>query len=352
MNRLKSARVLTACVVTLILCACAATPRPSPSPDKTKTQPPMEQETEPASPDRAPDMSQPDPSSPPEPAPEPEPEQESSPQSQPQPEAAVAEAPTEIAPGSTAHTTADAEESRASDGEQAEVPAETPDAPQASGPAEPADSEPARPDLNRQITGRIEVLRNGREQRFSATYLEQTVVAWRPADSSGAAPMEEQQIVTRRNRFYPQTMVVTSGTRVRSPNLDEVQHNVFSITPGHRFDVGVYGPDEGAATVFEGVGTVDIYCNIHPNMAAFLLVLDTAHFTTPDAEGRYRLDNLPPGPGEVLVWNYRADERIVRRELADSNRLGEELELTINITRPSVPQHTTKEGRPYHLPDD
>lgn len=219
-------------------------------------------------------------------------------------------------------------------------------------PAEAAASEASRPAMNRQITGRVDILRNGREQRFSATYLEQTIVAWRPADSTGAAPMEEQQIVTRSKRFYPQTMVVTSGTRVRFPNLDDIQHNVFSITPGHRFDVGVYGPDEGAATVFEGVGTVDVYCDIHPNMAAFLLVLDTAHFTRPDQEGRFRLENLPPGPGELLVWNYRAEGRIKRRELADSNRLGEELEMTVNITRPSVPQHTTKEGRPYHLPED
>lgn len=204
--------------------------------------------------------------------------------------------------------------------------------------------------INRRITGQIELLRNGREQRFPATYLEQTVVAWRPEAVNEVAAMEERQIVTRSSRFYPQVLTVTSGTKVRFPNLDEIRHNVFSITPGHRFDVGVYGPDKGVATIFEGVGTVDIFCNIHPNMAAFLLVLDTAHFTTPDEDGRFELQSLPPGPGELLVWNYRSEQRITRRSLADSNRLGEEIEVTIDITRPSVPQHTTKEGRPYYRP--
>lgn len=225
-------------------------------------------------------------------------------------------------------------------------------------PAEPelpseAEPEPATPSqaLNRRIAGNIEVLRNGRELGFTATYLEQTIVAWRPENTEPAAPMEPQQIVTRSSRFFPQTMVVTSGTRVRFPNLDDIRHNVFSLTPSHRFDVGVYGPDEGAATVFDGVGTVEIFCNIHPNMAAFMLVLDTTHFTSPDQEGRFELEGLPPGPGELLVWNYRAEERIVRRRLADSNRLGDEISMTIDITRPSVPQHTTKEGRPYHLPE-
>jgi plastocyanin len=228
------------------------------------------------------------------------------------------------------------------------------DRPERSTAASPETESGAQPAqaLNRQIAGDIEVLRNGRELSFKATYLEQTIVAWRPDNADPAEPMEPQQIVTRSSRFFPQTMVVTSGTRVRFPNLDDIRHNVFSLTPGHRFDVGVYGPDEGADTVFDGVGTVEIYCNIHPNMAAFLLVLDSTHFTRPDQNGRFRLENLPPGPGELLVWNYRAEERMVRRALADSNRLGDDVSMTIDITRPSVPQHTTKEGRPYHLPTD
>lgn len=200
----------------------------------------------------------------------------------------------------------------------------------------------------RNLEGRVEVLRNGREQRFASTYLNQTIVSWRPADQSEFSPMEEQRMVTRRKRFYPQTMAVTSGTVVRFPNLDEIRHNVFSLTPGHKFDVGMYGPDEGATRRFDGTGMVEIFCNLHPNMAAFLLVLDTPHFVTPDEDGHFVLKGLPPGPGELLVWNYRADNRVTSREMSDSSLFGELVEVTIDITRPTVPQHTTKEGSPYH----
>lgn len=199
----------------------------------------------------------------------------------------------------------------------------------------------------RNLEGQIEVLRNGREQRFASTHLNQTVVAWRPAGLPEVSPMEEQQIVTRRSRFYPQTIAVTSGTLIRFPNLDDIRHNVFSLTPDHKFDVGMYGPDEGATRRFTGTGMVEIYCNIHPNMAAFLLVLDTPHFITPDDDGYFILEGLPPGPGELLVWNYRADEWITKIEMPDSSLYGELAEVTIDITRPSVPQHLTKDGQPY-----
>lgn len=349
MKRVNLARAGATVAMALLACACATTPRPEPEPERADAEPGMEQEMEPVALAESAEAQEPE-STPPEADPEPVPEPEPELAAESQPEAPARQVPAE--PEATAEQPSKFEEPKAPVNEQTAEPADTPDEPKMTEPAGTTASEASRSTMNRQITGRVEILRNGREQRFSATYLEQTVVAWRPADSSEAAPMEERQIVTRRKRFYPQTMVVTSGTRVRFPNLDDIQHNVFSITPGHRFDVGVYGPDDGAATVFEGVGTVDVYCDIHPNMAAFLLVLDTPHFTTPDEEGQFRLENLPPGPGELLVWNYRAEQRITRRELADSNRLGETLDLTVNITRPSVPQHTTKTGRPYNAPGD
>lgn len=211
-------------------------------------------------------------------------------------------------------------------------------------PATPAPAATAPPTGN--LTGTISILQNGREQPFGSLHLNQTVIAWQPTSAASASAMPQQQIVTRRSRFFPQTMVVTRGTEVRFPNMDSIQHNVFSLTPGHQFDVGLYGEGEGRSHVFNGTGMVEMYCNVHPNMAAFMLVLDTPHFITPDENGDFMLRDLPVGPGELLIWNYRAEEVFQRVpiRLTTSN---DPLALSVNITRPAVPQHTNKHGEPF-----
>ena len=196
------------------------------------------------------------------------------------------------------------------------------------------------------VAGSIEVLRNGRPLPFAATFLGQTVVAWRPAEGIETPPLPEQTIVTRRSRFFPQTMAITSGTSVRFPNMDSIEHNVFSLTPGHRFDVGLYGQGEGRTHRFDGTGTVELFCNVHPNMAAFLLVLDTPFFASPDDEGNFKLDGLPTSPGELLVWNYRAEQPL-QRIMLNAGEATASVAVVVDITRPTVPQHTNKHGESY-----
>lgn len=196
------------------------------------------------------------------------------------------------------------------------------------------------------LSGRVAMTRDGRQLPFASLHLNQTVIAWRPAGQGNPAPMEEQQIVTRRSRFFPQTMVVTSGTEIRFPNMDSIRHNVFSLTPGHQFDVGLYDQGPGRSQRFTATGMVELYCNIHPNMAAFVLVLDTPHFVSPDENGAFTLRGLPTGPGELLVWNYRA-ENIFQRFPMRLTAVSEPLELQVDITRPAVPQHTNKHGEAY-----
>lgn len=207
--------------------------------------------------------------------------------------------------------------------------------------AEPPPPEPdhqtAPEQPTRALAGRVRILENGREQPFASMHLNQTVVAWMPDQPVTAGAMPERQIVTRQRRFFPQTLVVTSGTPVRFPNMDPIDHNVFSLTPGHRFDVGRYGESEGRTHVFEGSGMVEILCNLHPNMTAFLLVLETPYFASPDEDGRFRLEGLPNGPGELLVWNHRASEQ-VQRLVLDSAANPDHIQIDVDITRATTRQ--------------
>ncbi len=194
------------------------------------------------------------------------------------------------------------------------------------------DDPPAKPSsTGGRLAGRVRILRDGREQALASTHLSRTVAAWLPDQEIDFEPMKERQIVTRQRLFFPGHLVVTSGTSIRFPNMDPIDHNVFSLTPGHRFDVGRYGEGEGRTHVFEGSGTVEILCNLHSDMKAHLLVLASPFFTTPDGDGRFVLDNLPHGSGDLLVWNHSAAKPVQRLRL-DTSGIGEDLVLEVNIS--------------------
>lgn len=167
------------------------------------------------------------------------------------------------------------------------------------------------------------------------------------AGTAPPAPIAAE-IVMRDRRFAPRAIAVPVGSTVRFGNADPIRHNVFSVSPGNRFDLGLYGKGPGLAQRFDRPGLTRIFCNVHRTMSAFVLVLDTPFHTTPDATGRFTLEGLPEGPGTLHAWHPRSDawSRAVRVPSADTIRV------TLEATLPVVPPHLDKHGRPYREPAD
>src|SRR4029078_13124757 len=70
-------------------------------------------------------------------------------------------------------------------------------------------------------------------------------------------------------KFVPQWAVVQRGTSIAFPNMDNIYHNVFSLSSGNQFDLGLYNSGGDPKThTFNEPGSVDVYCNIHPPIAA------------------------------------------------------------------------------------
>ena len=107
----------------------------------------------------------------------------------------------------------------------------------------------------------------------------------------------------RGERFVPHVLAITTGTIVEFPNSDRIYHNVFSLSKTRQFDLGRYAAGHSKPVRFDRAGVVRVFCDIHSHMNAFILVFSHPFFSLTDNEGRYRIDNVPPGTYNVIAWN-------------------------------------------------
>ncbi len=123
------------------------------------------------------------------------------------------------------------------------------------------------------------------------------------APASGDAPQIKQVGET----FVPHVLPIVQGTTVDFPNQDPIFHNVFSLSGTKSFDLGRYPKGDSRSVTFEQTGIVPVFCHLHSNMSAIVLVLDNSFFSTPNAEGRYRIEGIPAGTYTVVGWHERSE---------------------------------------------
>lgn len=138
------------------------------------------------------------------------------------------------------------------------------------------------------------------------------VVVWlKPLDRAAAdvSVAEEShkrsQLVQKNKSFQPHLLVVQVGSAVDFPNRDPFFHNVFSLFDGKRFDLGLYEAGATNSVRFDRVGVSFLFCNIHPEMSAVVVAVDTPYFGVSDRDGNITIGNLPDGKYEMHVWYER-----------------------------------------------
>lgn len=126
----------------------------------------------------------------------------------------------------------------------------------------------------------------------AVVYLDKVPGTFQP----GHAEMDQKNKV-----FIPYVLPVVQGTTVEFRNSDNLQHNVFGVG-ADEFNLGSYGLGATKGYTFKGLGEVDILCNIHTEMAGYILVLQNPYFALPDASGKFRIRNVPPGQYVLKAW--------------------------------------------------
>lgn len=106
-------------------------------------------------------------------------------------------------------------------------------------------------------------------------------------------------------QFNPRVRAVTRGSRVMFPNTDSFSHNVFSKAPGGAFDTGVYGRGQSREQGFASAGVFPLYCNVHPRMTGYVVVLDTPWFAQAGDDGRWTIAGVPAGSYTLHAWHRR-----------------------------------------------
>ena len=149
----------------------------------------------------------------------------------------------------------------------------------------------------------------------------------------GPPPPMRARIAQRDEQFAPQVTAVTVGSTVDFPNDDPFFHNVFSLSRAATFDLGRYPSGTSRAHTMRRPGIVKVFCHLHSQMTALVMVLDHPWFTIPNEDGTFTLPSAPTGELTVVAWHDRIGERRERVRLAPGGRVS--VAFTLPVLEPS-----------------
>jgi len=209
------------------------------------------------------------------------------------------------------------------------------------------------------VTGSVSVVRGagastGKPDNADAVvWLTPVTAPTRNRLQNGASAGLRFKIVQHHKRFDPVVLVVPAGSVVDFPNLDPFFHNVFSMFDGKRFDLGLYEKATSHSVTFDRPGICYVFCNIHPEMSAVVVVTGSPYYAVSDRAGKFSISNVPTGRYLVTVWHERAkldvtsglhSEVTITQENAslDAIRLIDSGQI--------LPPHKNKYGRDYDTP--
>jgi plastocyanin len=192
------------------------------------------------------------------------------------------------------------------------------------------------------VAGKISVLDKGNKQASDIG----AAIIWLEGPSAPVAAPKAVQVLTEEKEFRPRVSVLPVGSTVTFPNNDPFNHNVFSLAPEAPFDLGLYARGQQANSAkFLKTGLIKVYCNIHPQMGAFILVRDNPYYTQPGTDGSFQITGVKPGTYTLHAWHERAAE--VTKPVTVGPAGVTDAALELDARGYAFKPHLNKLGQPY-----
>jgi plastocyanin len=204
---------------------------------------------------------------------------------------------------------------------------------------------------NVNLSGRVTFVSSNKEVQNRDA---EKVVLWLtpiPGAAPAATPpvVQHPRLVQKDKSFEPHVLIVPVGSVVEFPNRDPFFHNVFSLFEGKRFDLGLYEAGSTRQVRFDKPGISYIFCNIHAQMSAVVIALETSYYTTSNERGEVVIRDVPPGRYTLHLWYEAAspeDLKALSREITVSGELSTLGVLRLNGVK-LARAHKNKYGREY-----
>ncbi|MBI1925608.1 hypothetical protein HYR99_15310 [Candidatus Poribacteria bacterium] len=197
------------------------------------------------------------------------------------------------------------------------------------------------PVLGNTIAGQVKILKLDGEERADRS----NVVVFLDRVPSDAPLPRKKIVISQKDRtFTPRVLPIMKGMTVVFPNDDSIFHNVFSLSKTNPFDLDIYPPGGAKSVTFRETGWVKVYCNIHPQMIAHIIVLDNPFFAQTDSEGFFVISDVPDGTYALRTWHEFGGE--TKRDIKVSGTSLYNYALEIQEDKQFV-EHKNKFGKPY-----
>lgn len=198
------------------------------------------------------------------------------------------------------------------------------------------------------ISGRVVLVRNGKELPDAANAVVWVEGARASAPETERAGSGKGVMKSASKRFQPRVVAVPTKGTVEFPNVDPIYHNVFSVSGNNRFDLGLYRSGASKSKTFEEPGLVRVYCNIHPQMVGFVMVVDSDLVAVTGPDGAFRFDGVPSGARVVRAWHEEGAE--VREPVTVGAGAAPGLSIRIDVSTFKTEPHKNKYGKDYKPP--
>jgi plastocyanin len=163
----------------------------------------------------------------------------------------------------------------------------------------------------------------------SAAEIANVVVFVKDAPIEQVLPVTHSSIAQADEAFVPRVTAITRASTVEFPNFDPFFHNVFSLSRGATFDLGRFRKGEKRERTFMQAGVIKVYCHIHSEMAATIMVFDHRLYTTPSLNGTFAIDAVPPGTYRLSAWHERIGETTKTIQVVAGESAGVEFSLPV-----------------------